>query len=58
MNTLNFNEQKSFTNDSRTNYMINNQSNIFSNYGKPPTNNLVDVINLKYKIITNFSLEL
>ena len=46
MNTLNFNDQKSFTTDSRTNYMINNQSNIFNNDVKQPqSNNLVDVIN-------------
>lgn len=31
MNTLNFSDQKSFTNDSRTNYLIYNQSNIFNN---------------------------
>jgi hypothetical protein len=39
MNTLNFNEPKSFTNDSRTNYAIFNQSNIFNNDKKPQSNN-------------------
>ncbi len=45
MNTLNFNENKSFTNDSRTNYMIYNKSNIFNSDLKTQSNNKVDVNN-------------
>jgi len=52
MNTLKFSDQKSFTTDSRTNYILYNQSNIFNSDIKPQTNNRVDVFN-KY-----FSLKL
>jgi hypothetical protein len=44
MNTLIINDQKSFTNDSRTNYINYNKSNIFNTDIKPQINPLVNVM--------------
>lgn len=53
MNTLLISDQKSFTSDSRTNYINYNKSNIFNTDIKPHQNSLVDVrkkIHLKLKL--------
>ena len=52
MNTLLISDQKSFTTDSRTNYLNYNKSNIFNSDIKPQKNNLVDVFYYFYLIIT------
>lgn len=44
MNSLIVSDQKSFTSDSRTNYINYNKSNIFNTDIKPHQNNLVDVM--------------